>query len=201
MRSASLWDETPVEVYVPYLQDPSFAMTLLVRTTIPLDRIVPVMRHEIRQVAPDLSTANIRMLDDIVTESMGSTPFITLIVSAFAAVGLMLSAIGIFSVFAFGVASRTREIGIRQALGATRGHVTRLFLKEALAPVIAGVLGGTALVLGLGRIIATLLFGVTPTDPLSFGTAVCIVVIVALAATYLPVRRALQIDPAATLRN
>ncbi len=193
--------ETSVEVYVPYLQDPSFAMTLLVRTSVPLDRIVPTLRHEIHQVAADLSTANIRMFDEIVTESMGSAPFTTFIVSAFASVGLSLAAVGVFSVFAFSVAARTREIGIPLALGATRRDVTRLFLREALVPISTGVLAGTAIALALGRIIATLLFGVTPTDPFSFGTAIGVVVLVAFAASYLPVHHALRIDPAVTLRN
>ncbi len=202
MRSAGLRDDdAPVEVYVPYLQDPSFAMTLLVRTPIPLDRIAPTLHHEIHQAAPDLSTANVRMLDDIVTESMGSTPFTTFIVSAFAALALTLAAIGVFSVFAFGVAARTREIGIRLTLGATRNDVTRLFVRDAIGPIGVGVVAGTAIALASGRIIATLLFGVTPTDPASFVTAIGVVVMVALAASYVPVRYALRADPAATLRN
>jgi putative ABC transport system permease protein len=192
--------ETAVEVYVPYLQDPSFAMTLLVRTPVPLDRIAQTIRHEIGQVAPDLSTGNLRMLDDVVAESMGSTPFTTFIVTAFAAVALTLSAIGIFSVFAFGVARRIREIGIRMALGASRSDVTHLFLREALAPVGAGLTAGTIIVLVFGRVIATLLFGVEPADPINFAGAAGLVASVALIASYLPVRHALRTDPAESLR-
>jgi putative ABC transport system permease protein len=200
-RSSGLRDEIPIEVYVPYLQDPSFAMTLLVRTRMPLEQIAATLRHEIHQAAPDLSTANLRMLDDIVIESMGSTPFTALIATAFAAVALALSAVGIFSVFAFGVAARTREIGIRLALGASRAVVTRMFLREALATIGVGVIAGSAIVLALGRIIAALLFAVSPADPISFGVAVGVVVLVALAASYLPVRHAMRIDPAVTLRG
>jgi putative ABC transport system permease protein len=174
---------------------------LLVRTRIPLERIAATLRHEIHEAAPDLSTANIRTLDDIVVQSMGSTPFTAVIVTAFAAVALALSAIGIFSVFAFGVAARTREIGIRLALGASRTVVTRMFLREALATIVVGVIAGLAIVLAVGRIIAALLFAVTPTDPISFGVAVGVVVLVALAASYLPVRHAMQFDPAVTLRR
>jgi ABC-type antimicrobial peptide transport system permease subunit len=131
---------------------------------------------------------------------MGSTAFATFIATAFAAVALTLSAIGVFSVFAFAVAQRTREIGIRFALGASRADVTRLFMKDALAPIGFGVFAGSAIVLAAGRVASALLFGVTPSDPISFGAAVCAVVTVAFAASYLPVRRALRVDPAISLR-
>jgi putative ABC transport system permease protein len=202
MRSAALRENNaPVEVYVPYLQDPSFAMTLLIRTRVPLAQVMPLIRNEIRQAAPDLSLANVRMLDDIVTDSMGSTPFTTLIVSAFAATALILSSIGVFSVFAFGVAMRTREIGIRLALGASASDVTRLFVNDAIRPIAAGVVIGTAIALAGAQILATLLFGITATDPVSFGAAITIVMAVSLAATYFPVRSALRVNPAVALRD
>jgi putative ABC transport system permease protein len=200
-RSATLRGAPPAEVYVPYLEDPSFSMTLLVRTALPADRIVPVLRGEIREVSADLSTANIRMLDEVVSDSMGSSRFSALVVSAFAVTGLLLAAVGVFGVFAFGVASRVREIGIRLALGATGQDITRMFLKQAAGPIIAGVMAGTAGALALGRLIASLLFGVAPHDPVSFAAAALLLIAVALAASSLPVRRVVRADPVDALRG
>ena len=108
-RSESIRAGAPAEVYVPYLEDPSFAMTLLVRSTLPADRIVSIVRRELREVSVDLSTANIRMLDDVVSDSMRTSRFSAFVIGAFAAAALMLSALGVFGVFAFGVASKVRK--------------------------------------------------------------------------------------------
>jgi putative ABC transport system permease protein len=200
LRSESLRERTPAEVYVPYLEDPSFAMTLLIRTPLAPAQIVPVLRHEIAQAAPDLSTANVRLLSDIVNESMGSAPFNTVIVSGFAAAALMLSAIGTFGVFAFGVTARRREIAIRIALGATRDDVTQLLLHEIATPVALGIAIGAAIAVSAGRAIGALLYGVSGTDPASFAVSIAVVLLVALGAGSVPIRRALRIDPAEALR-
>jgi putative ABC transport system permease protein len=200
VRSETLRDRMPAEVYVPSLEDPSFAMTLLIRTPLPPAQIVPALRHEIAQAAPDLSTANVRLLSDIVDESMGSAPFNTVIVTGFAAAALLLSAIGVFGVFAFGVAARRREIGIRIALGATRNAVTRLLLGEIATPVVLGIAVGAVTAIAAGRIFGALLYGVTSTDPASYALAIAVVLVVALGAAYVPVRRALRGDPATALR-
>jgi putative ABC transport system permease protein len=199
-RSGALREAPPVEVYVPYLEDPSFAMTLLVRTRTPPDVILPAIREGIRRVAPDLSTANIQTLDTIVAGSMGSAPFNALIVSSFAAAAFVLSAIGIFGMFAYGVAARAREIGIRMALGASPSDVTRLFLREAAIPVAVGVVAGAFGAWTLAGTFSALLFGVTPTDLGSFAAAAVLLAAVALTASYLPLRKALSADPAASLR-
>lgn len=175
-------------------------MALLIRTALSADQIVPRLRREIREVSPDLSTANIRMLDEIVSESMGSSPFRALVVSAFGATALLLAAVGVFGVFASGVASRIREIGIRMAIGATPGDIARLFLKEAAGPIVFGVSAGAVSALALGRLVRSLLFGVAATDPGSFAGAIVLLVTVALTASYLPVRRVLRMGPAKALR-
>ena len=200
-RSASLRGAPPAEVYVPYLEDPSFSMTLLVRTALPIDGIVPTLRREMREVSADMSTANIRMLDDVVSESMGSSRFSALVVSAFAVTALLLAAVGVFGVFAFGAAARVREIGIRMALGATGPDISRMFLKQAAGPICGGVIAGAAGALALNRLISALLFGVAPTDPVSFAGAALLLVAVALVASYLPVRRVVRTDPASALRG
>jgi ABC-type antimicrobial peptide transport system permease subunit len=141
------------------------------------------------------------MLDDVVGDSMRASRFSAFVVAAFAITALLLSALGVFGVFAFGIATRVREIGIRTALGATGSDITRMFLKQAAGPICVGVALGTVGAFGLGRFIQALLFGVTPHDTLSYVAAASMLVGVALAASYLPVRRVLQADPAQTLRS
>lgn len=182
----------PIEVYIPYLEDPSFAMTLLVRTLLPPDQIVPVLRREIQAAASDLSIANVRALDDVVKQSLASPRFGAVLVSAFAAAALLLAAVGVYGVCAFGVSTRAREIGIRLALGATRQDIVVLFLKQAAGPAGLGLAVGVVGALALSRLVAALLFGVAATDPISVATAIFMLVTVALVASYLPVRRALR---------
>jgi putative ABC transport system permease protein len=182
----------PLEVYIPYLEDPSFAMTLLVRTALAPDQIVPVLRREIQAAAPDLSVANIRTLDSVVQQSLASPRFGAVLVSAFAAAALLLAAIGVYGVCAFGVSTRLREIAIRLALGATRHDIIFLFLKQAAGPVVLGLVAGAIGALALSRLVAALLFGVPATDAVSFAAAIVLLVIVALVASYVPVRRAVR---------
>jgi putative ABC transport system permease protein len=200
-RSESLRAAPAADVYVPYLEDPSFAMTVVVRTPLPPDRIVPALRGAFRAVDPNLSVAHIRMLDEIVDDSVGSARFSTIVVAVFAALGLLLSAVGTYGVLAFGVTRRTREIGIRMALGAAPGDITRLFLCQATEAIGAGVVVGVAGAIALGRLISGLLFGVAAADPVSFVASVLLLVAVALTASYLPLRRAARIDPADALRR
>jgi len=199
-RSASIRGGPPPEVYVPYLEDPSFAMTLVVRSPLPADQIASTVRRELREVSGDLSTANIRMLDDIVGDSMRTSRFSAFVVGAFAAAALVLSALGVFGVFAFGVAARVREVGIRIALGATSQDIALMFLKQASGPILVGLVFGTATAYALGRVVDSLLFGVAPTDVASYMTAASMLVAVAFLASYLPVRRVLRVDPASALR-
>lgn len=201
VRSESIRGGPPAEVYVPYLEDPSFAMTLLVRSSLPTDQIVPIVRRELRNVSPDLSTANVRMLDDVVGDSLRSSRFSAFVVSTFAVAALFLSTLGVFGVFAFGVASRVREVGIRMALGATGPNIARMFITQAVAPIMVGVVLGTAGSIALGRLVSSLLYGVAPTDLASYMAAAAILVAMALSASYLPVRRVLHADPARALRG
>jgi putative ABC transport system permease protein len=200
-RSESIRGGPPAEVYVPYLEDPSFAMTLLVRTTLPTDQIVPLIRRELRRVSADLSTANVRRLDDVVGDSMRSSRFSAFVISAFAVAALLLSALGVFGVFAFGVASRVREVGIRMALGAAPPDIVRMFLRQAAGSITVGVVFGTAGAMALGRLVDSLLFGVASTDAASYAAAASMLVGVALVASYLPVRRVLRAGPARALRG
>jgi putative ABC transport system permease protein len=132
---------------------------------------------------------------------MGSAPFNTAIVSGFAATALMLSAIGVFGAFASRVAARRREIGIRIALGATRVDVARMLLKEIAVTLGVGIVAGAAIAIYAGQVIQTLLYGVTSNDPVSFTLSIVVVVLVSFCAGYVPLRRALHIDPTDALRS
>ena len=145
--------------------------------------------------APDLSLANVRALDDVVQQSMAAPMFGAVLVSVFAAAALVLAAVGVYGVCAFGVSARRREIGIRLALGATSHNIILLFLMQAAWAIGLGLVAGLAGALLLGRLVATMMFGVTATDAATFATAVALLVAVTLVATYLPVRRVLQRSP------
>jgi predicted permease len=201
VRSESVRNAAPAEVYVPYLEDPAFAMTLLVRSELPVSQVVPAIRRELRAVSPDLSTANARLLDDVVEDSLRTSRFNAFVLSAFGIVGLFLSALGVFGVFAFGVASRAREVGIRMAFGATRVDIVQLFLARAVGPIVVGIMIGTVASIVFARMIGSLLFGVATTDAASYVLAALTMSGTALLASYLPVRRLLQSDPARALRK
>ncbi len=200
-RSESLRSGAPAEVYVPYLEDPSFAMTLLVRSERPAFQIVPAIRRELRAVSTELSTADVRMLNDVVGDSLRTSRFNALVLSVFGIVGLFLSALGVFGVFAFGVASRAREVGIRMAVGATTRNIVQMFLSHAIGPILSGIVVGTAASLLFARVVGSLLFGVAPTDAASYVVAAVTMAGTALLASYLPLRRLLQSDPARALRE
>lgn len=200
-RSESIRSGAPAEVYVPYLEDPSFAMTLLIRSDLPVSQIVPAVRRELRAVSAELSTAEVRMLDDVVGDSLRTSRFNALVLSAFGIVGLFLSALGVFGVFAFGVASRAREVGIRMAVGATARNIVQMFLSHAIGPILSGIVVGTAASFLFARVVGSLLFGVAATDITSYVVAAVTMAGTALLASYLPVRRLLQSDPARALRE
>jgi predicted permease len=197
VRSEDRRRDAPAEVYVPYLEDPSFATRLLVRTALPADRIVPAIRRALHGVSADLSLANVRTLDDVVERS---ARFSAVMIGVFAGTSLLLAAIGVFGVFAFGMATRAREVGVRIALGATRADLLWLFLKQASAAIVAGLACGLAAAMALGRLVASLLYGVTPTDAISYVCAGLTLAAVSFAASYLPIRRALRQDPTRALR-
>jgi putative ABC transport system permease protein len=159
------------------------------------------VRASLRSVDPNVPLSTVESLDTLIDRSMGPRRFNLYLLGAFAAVSLALAAIGLFGVMAYLVAQRTREIGVRLALGATRGEVFRLILGRGMVLAVIGAAGGVGAALWLTRVIETLLFSVSRTDPITFVTVPAALIVVGGLACYLPARRAMKVDPVVALRG
>ncbi len=158
------------------------------------------LERAVWSVNPNLPLASVRTLDEIQAGSMAQTSFALVMLTIAATVALFLGTVGIYGVIAYVAMQRTREIGIRMALGAQTGDVRRLFLRHGLLLTGAGIVLGTAAALGLTRVMSTLLYGVSPMDPVTYAAVAASLATVALLATYLPARRASRVDPVIALR-
>ncbi|HEV2690325.1 MAG TPA: FtsX-like permease family protein, partial [Bryobacteraceae bacterium] len=145
--------------------------------------------------------SSIRTMDSIVDDELASRTQVLQLLGAFAALALLLAGLGIYAVLSYVVSQRSREIGLRMAIGATRSDVVRIMLGYSARLTTAGLVIGIALALGATRLLSTLLYGVSPLDPKAFFTVATILAMVALLASYLPARRAAAVDPAVALRN
>jgi putative ABC transport system permease protein len=192
---------SPVPViYVPHSQYGPESMVVTVRTAGTPMTILPALKTSLRTLAPGVALGQPRTMDDLVAASVAQPRFRTLLLAIFAAVSLLLASVGLYGVVAFSVNQRRTELGLRIALGAEPGEVMRLVLRQGMVPVAVGIgagLGGAVL---LARVMKSLLFGVEPGDPATFGGVAILLTLVALAACYLPARRATVVDPATTLR-
>ena len=189
-------------VFIPHAQHPDvFVPSLIVRSSLPPGAVAAALRDRIAAYDPQLLVQRIRPMEEVVAGALSRPRFNLLLVGGFAALGVLLAAIGIYGVVSFLVAERTREIGIRVALGARGADVLRLVVGESMAPVVAGIAAGLAASLVATRAIRTLLFGVTPLDPVSLAGAPALLAAVALLACYLPARRATAVDPLIALRE
>jgi putative ABC transport system permease protein len=159
------------------------------------------VRASLRSIDPNIPLSAVESMDTLLDRSVGPRRFNMYLLGAFAAVSLALAAIGLFGVMAYLVSQRTREIGVRLALGATRGEVFRLILGRGLALALIGAAGGVAAALGLTRVMETLLFSVSRTDPVTFVAVPAALIAVAALACYLPARRAMKVDPVVALRG
>jgi putative ABC transport system permease protein len=187
------------EMYLAYLQTPSSSLTLVVRTI--GDRVAPAIEQAVAAVDPTLPATRARRMEGVVDEALGQPRFNLLLLNVFAGVALLLAALGIYGVMAYAVSRRTREIGVRLALGARAAQVLRLVLRRGLGLTAAGLALGLGAALLVTRLMATLLYEVSATDPLTFGVVSLVLAAAALLACYLPARRATLVDPMVALRQ
>ena len=196
---------TPRELmlYRPYLQAAgrAAAMTFAVRTDLGTRSTADVIRTALRAIAPAVPLSSIDTLEARIDGSIPSERMLASISAFFGVMALLLVAIGVYGTLAYAIAQRTRELGIRQALGAAPGDVARLVLRGALTPVCAGLAIGLPFMLMASQMTRDQLFGITPADPTVYGAAVVVLLGAALAATLLPTRRAVRVDPLTALRD
>ncbi len=164
------------------------------------DALLSAARQAVWGVNPNLPLARVRTLAELVSGSTAQTSFTLIMLAIAAAVALFLGAVGIYGVISYVVAQRTREIGVRMAMGAEKGMVTRMVLRQAGGLALVGVAVGLAAALGLTRLMASLLFGVSPVDPLTFGGVAVVLSLIALLASWIPAHRAASVDPTEALR-
>jgi putative ABC transport system permease protein len=199
-KDAGLNEPNPPQIYLPFRQWPVSSMTVLVKTSVPPTSLTDSVRTEVYAIDPNLPVSNVGTLDAVVAKSISQQRFYMLLLTIFAAVALALAAIGIFGVLSYTVSQRTREIGIRMALGAQGGSVIRLIVRQAMLLVGCGVAAGLVFALLLSQTMARMLFGVTPTDPATYAAVSVVLGAVALLASYVPARRATRVDPIVALR-
>src|SRR5262245_51770263 len=188
------------EFFRPYSQAAWPTMTVVVRTTSNPGAFINQIKQALARIEPERAASGIRTMNEVIYDSLGSRRFPMMLLAAFSLVALTLAAVGISGVVGFSVSQRTREIGIRMALGAGKGQVIRLVLNRSMAAALIGVIVGLAASYGLTRFLTGLLFEVKPMDPIVLGSAALILTGVALVACYLPARRATKVDPMVALR-
>ncbi|HEX5736626.1 MAG TPA: ABC transporter permease [Blastocatellia bacterium] len=192
--------EVKPEIYVPYAQQPTGAMTMVVRSAIDPVGLTGAIREEIKAIDKDLPVYSVANLESYVDRSVARRRFSTVLLMAFGAIALALAAIGVYGVMSYTVAERTREIGIRVALGAQRRDILKLVVGQASVLLIAGLAAGLAGAFALTRVMEELLFGVSATDTVIFLTVPVVLAAIALFASYIPALRATKVDPMIALR-
>ena len=200
VRNGSLWSPNP-DIYVPFAQHPAPSVSLVVRSAVPPLNVMPEIRNAVSAVDPEQPINRVATLDEIISDEYGAIRFPMLLVWIFAALALALSAIGIFGVMSYTVSRRTQEMAIRMALGANPHKVVLLVLQEGLSVTLVGVGIGLIAALALSRVMSDYVYGIKPTDPVTFAAATAVLVAIALLASYLPARRATRVDPIAALRH
>jgi predicted permease len=201
-KAGSLREEQRRFVYLPHAQREVLgSMTFYARTAGEPDALVGRVHALVRAVDPDLPVSDLKTMRAQVRESLFVERMVAALSAAFGVLATLLAALGLYGVMAFAVALRTREIGIRMALGAQRRDVLRMVLRDVAVLVALGVALGLPGGYGIGRVVETQLFGLNARDPLTFAAATAALLVVALLAGYIPARRAARVDPMVALRS
>ncbi len=187
--------------YTPFLQSPAPNISLIVRTGPDPLTLAGALRTEVEAVDKSQPIFDVRTMNQRISETLGSRRFNLVLLTSFALLALILAAIGLYGVVSYSVSQRTHEIGIRMALGAQQEDVLRLVIGQGMTLAVAGVGIGVVAALGLTRYLSSLLYGVKPTDPLTFGAVSLILIGVALLASYIRARRAAKVDPMVAVRH
>jgi putative ABC transport system permease protein len=201
-KMGSVGSKVEPELYIPYAQAPfaSFLVTFVIRTSSNPTDVAAAVRRAVWDVDHDQPLTQVRTMENVISESLWWERVSGLTLGIFAAISLLLAAVGIYGVFSYTVTQRTHEIGIRTALGASRADILKMVVGEGLLLTLIGVGAGIAAALALTRLLASLLYGVRPRDPLTFVALSLLLTAVAVLASYFPARRATKVDPIEALR-
>jgi putative ABC transport system permease protein len=200
VRHARLDRESRQTVYVPYLQIPVRGMAVAIRTSADPESLAGAVRKEVLALDKDQPIANVLTMNEIVSRSIWAQRFYAMLFGIFAALALILAAVGIYGVMSYAITQRTREIGIRMALGAGQLNVLKLTLTQGMRLALTGVVVGLFGAFALTRLMSGMLFGVSATDSATFVSIAGLLIGVTLLACYVPARRATKVDPLVALR-
>jgi putative ABC transport system permease protein len=200
VMNEDLDDLTEPCVYLPFAQYPVGRMNLIIRAPAAPDQIVPAVRREVATLDASLPLGEVKTMEQVIYERRSPKEVMMWMLGIFGLMALAMAAVGTYAVMAYSVAERTRELGVRIALGAQSADILKLVLRRGLSLTLLGILSGFAVALALTRVLAQMLYGVTATDLLTFAGVAGLLAGVALLACYLPARRATKVDPIIALR-
>jgi predicted permease len=200
VKNRTLSEPVQPQLYTAYEQTPWPFMAVVIRTAAAPEHAGASLRAVLARVDPMMGPGEIRTLEEFVSRSIATPRFTTVLLGSFAALAVVLAGFGLFSVMAYSVAQRRREIGIRMALGAQPREVRAMIVRQAVAMGTSGMVAGILGSLAATRVLRALLYGVTPNDPLTFAGVCVMLVTTMLAAAYVPARRATRVDPLTALR-
>jgi putative ABC transport system permease protein len=201
IRNSGVATDTHAEIYIPFAQLPWASMNLLVRTAGDPHSYVAAVRRCVLAIDKDQAVTKVMGMEEVLSEGAQQPRFVTTLLGGLAAIALVLAIVGIYGAVGYSVSQRTQEMGIRMALGAERGDILRLVLRQGLAPACMGIAMGAAASLALTHLMAKMLYHVSTSDPATFVGCAVLFAAVAMLASYLPARRATRVDPMVALRE
>jgi len=200
VRNEGLSQESGTAAYIPESRAPRQKLNIFVRTNSDPLSTAAAIRRIIHDFEPDQAINDVATLEQVMHETVSQPRFLSVVLTAFGGTAMLLASLGVFGVISYNVRQRTREIGVRMALGADQRHVLRMILERAMLRIAIGLAAGLALALLAGRLLSGVLYGVSSVDPVALAAAVAILALIALFAAWMPARRATQVDPVVALR-